>query len=846
LKKNRFYQKLKKTAHRGLVWLILLAGFWSCVPTRNLKKNEYLLFNQKIEGNDKIDILELEVFYRQKPNRKILLLPFTPYLSLYYIGKRKYDKNIERDSARISNKIHEHKHEIKSVKVEIDSIQQKKITEENRLEIRRDTLKLRSKIGKTLIKVDKKEQQLKKKLEEGNWLMTSVGEPPSIYDSTNINVTLEQMQKYLKHEGYFSGEVSYKTDTSKKKIDIVYSVSEGEPHIIDSLLYQIPDSAVKELMKRSSAKSNLKAKKRYDESNLESERLRIYRLMKDHGYYNFVKSYILFEVDTTMGNRKAHINTIIRNPQDKLQHKLYRIDTVIIQTDVNTKVGRNSANTDTLLYNGITYIQEGTKYSKRVLDSKIFVRKDVLYSQTHTEETQRSLAGLNMFKFINIKYDTTGGEFKTYIFASPYPKYQLTAEGGLNVTQALPGPFVSGSYLNRNIFRGAEIFELRARFALEAQTGFTDPDNSYRSLEWGINGSFTFPRILFPIPSKWKKLVAYRLPQTTISAGYSSVERAEYARDNVQAVITYQWQNKSIAQFSISLLDLAVINTSRIDDEFLDLLRSLSSGGNSLVNSFDRSLVSSTIFTYTKASKNYGSFDRKSKYIRLFAESGGTYLNLVNKTLIENKEEIFGLRYYRFYKFAVDQRFSFPIAQHGLIATRLHAGVAQPYGKGTDVLPYEKFFFSGGSNSNRAWRARRVGPGSYTPDTNDDGTFDYSLEQPGEVILEGNIELRTNVFGFVDGALFVDATNVWTLSESIEQEGSKFEPKDFLSELAVGAGFGVRLDFSFLLIRFDVGVKIFDPARPTGQRYIGDNISLRKPLGEKGQSVFNIGIGYPF
>ncbi len=532
-------------------------------------------------GNEKIDVLELEAFYRQKPNRKILLLPFTPYLNLYYIGKRKYDKNIEEDSTKMSNKIQELKFEINNLKAEIDSIQQEEITEENELEIRKDTLKLKSKIGKIAVKADKKEQKLKKKLEEGNWLMTSVGEPPSIYDSSNINATVEQMQKYLKHEGYFSGEVRYETDTSKKKIDVVYYVSEGKPHIVDSLLYKIPDPAVKDLMTDYLAKSNLKKGKRYDESNLESERLRIYRLMKDHGYFDFVKSYILFEVDTTMGNRKAHVKTIIRNPQDEPSHKLFKIDTVIVQTDVNAKVGRNISKTDTLFYKDITYIQEGTRYSKKVLDNKIFIRKDSLYSQTATEETQRSLAGLNVFKFINIKYDTAGGKFKSYIFASPYPKYQLTAEGGLNVTQSLPGPFVSGSYLNRNIFRGAEIFELRARFALEAQTGFTDPDNSYRSLEWGINGSVTFPRILFPIPAKWKRLVAYRLPQTTISGGYSSIERAEYARENVQSAITYQWQNKSNAQFSISLLDLAVINTSKIDSAFLNLLQNLSSGGNS-------------------------------------------------------------------------------------------------------------------------------------------------------------------------------------------------------------------------------------------------------------------------
>ena len=829
---------------RSIGYCLLMGQFLSCVPTKNLKKGEQLLFNQSIEGNKAIDTEELEEFYRQKPNRKILYLPFTPYLGAYYLGKKRYDRTIQRDSTKLADEIALLKGDAKQLQNQIDSIRESNFPSSEAERVNKDTLKLQQTKDRLLAKSDKREKRLEKKLTQGNWLMNSVGEPPSIYNEENIAYTQEQMAKYLKYNGFFRSGVSVSRDTTKRKVSVVYTINEGEPHLVDTLLYEIPDTALFQLMEANLDKSALKKGARYNEKNLNAERTRILRLAKNHGYYEFAKSYIFFEVDTTQAPFKASIKTIIRNPPGKDAHRIFKVDQVVLETDVD--INRSTINADTIRFKDIIYIQDQHKYSKKVLDMKVFIRKDSLYSQTDTEETQKALAGLNIFKFVNIKYDTLGGKFKANIFASPYPKYQIIGEGGLNVSQALPGPFLSGSFSTRNIFNGAEIFELRTRFSVEAQAGLTDDDNTYRGIEWGINGSLNFPRIMFPIPSKWKKKVAYRQPKTILSGGTSTINRAEYERNNIQGVITYQWLNKKNAQFNLSLLDLSVVNTSRLEEEFEQLLDELAANGNTLKNSFERSLVSSATFSYTKASDRYGSLKKKSKYTRLFLEGGGSYLNLLNQTFLETRDNIFGLRYYRFYKASIDQRIAFPVSERGQVATRIHAGFAKPYGGGPNTLPYEKFFFTGGSNSNRAWRARRVGPGSYTPPLNDDGTFDYRLEQPGEILLEANLELRGNLFSFVDGALFIDASNVWTIENDDARPGSQFNPKDFLGELAIGAGFGIRLDFSFVLLRCDIGTKLFDPARELGQRYIGDNISLRNPFGEKGQTIVNIGIGYPF
>ncbi|MGB0524555.1 MAG: BamA/TamA family outer membrane protein [Flammeovirgaceae bacterium] len=819
--------------------LLLLASVFmmithqACVPTKKLGKEEYLLFNQTIKGTNKLNTEELEAFYRQKTNRKILYMPIMPYLSAYYLGKKGFDKHLHQDTIRRKEKIALIQQEIDAKFLVLDSLRKQQIE---------DTFKLKRKIGKLEDKRDAKYAKMLKRVKEGNWLMSSVGEPPSIFNKESLDITLEQMNRYLQHKGFFAGSVSANLDTAGKKIAVTYQVVENQPHLIDSLTYGIQDSSMLHLVRKDSVNSLLQLGDQFDESKLEKERIRLLRLMKDNGYYTFVKAFIFFEVDTLRYPYQAHIKTIIRDPPNGGKHRVYRIDEVVVETDVD--INRQRTKADTVNYQQIIYIQETQKYSAKVLDRKVFIRKDSLYSQTVAEETQKAFANLNIFKFVNIKYDTVGGGFKANIFSQPYPKYQLSGEFGLNLSQSLPGPFLSGSFITRNIFGGADILELRVQFGVEAQAGATDENANFQSLQWGANASFSFPRIMFPIPLKWKKKVAYRAPKTLISGGYSFVDRLEYNRKNIQGAISYQWLNKKNAQFSLSLLDLSVVSTPRIDSSFQARLDELFDQGNTIKFSFDNSLITSTIFTYTKTGNTFR--DRKFKYTRLYLESGGGYLNLLNQTFLIDSETIFGLRFYRFYKFSVDQRLSWPIGKNGQLASRIHAGFAKPYGSGTNVLPYEKYFFSGGSNSNRAWRARRVGPGSFTPELTDEGVFDYRFEQNGEILLEANLELRGHLFSYFDYALFIDASNVWMTSEDVTRPGAQFEINDFWSEMAVGAGIGFRLDFSFLLMRLDIGTKIFDPARPRSERYIGNKINWQNPFGEKGQTLLNIGIGYPF
>jgi len=826
-----------------LCFFAISCYFSSCIPTKQLAENEYLLYSQNIKKNKAVEDEALEVFFRQKPNRKILYLPIMPYLYAFYAGKKKYEKTLVSDSIKLI--AIQDKYDVKIVEQQqrIITLAESDAYEKGSIKLDKDTTRVINKIRRLRQKMNKRLFKVQERMEKGNFLMSTVGSPPVLFDSLAAVYTADQMTKYLHYKGFLDATVQVDADTTTDKLVTVnYIINEGMPYIIDSILYAIPDSSIREIVEKDRKNALIQTGSMIDQEKIENERKRLTRLIQNNGYFSFEQSYIYYVINDTIADNKVQVTEIIRNPDGKDAHEILRIDEVFFYSDVDVN---NISSTSDTKYRGIHFIEKEKRFSKKVLNNKVKIRPDSLYSIQNTEDTQIALGRLDIFKFVNVLYDTTGGVNRANIFTSPYPRYQYTIEGGLNVSQsAIPGPFASFSFKKRNLLGGLEIFEARLRGAIEAQAGATEQQN-FRGQEYGINLSLSFPRILFPIRSKQKNKLSMLTPSTQLLGGFSFVERPEYTRFNIQSALNYRWQNRKNDVFNLNLVDLSVINTTRLDSLFSQRLEQLFNQGSTLINSFDRSLVSSINASFTRSNNAFNIQSRKTSFFRVFLETGGTFFNLWNRTNIATEEKMFGLRYFRFIKGLIDIRNGFPVGKKAQFATRVSFGVAKPYGEGSKSLPYEKYFFSGGSNSNRAWPARRIGPGSFTPDTLSNGQFDYSFEQPGEIIFESSIELRRNLFSFVDGALFADASNIWMLREDPTRPGSGFE-SDFWKELAIGIGGGVRLNFDFLLIRFDLGVKMYDPARPEGERYIGNNLSFRQPIGEPGQYTLNLGIGYPF
>ncbi len=808
--------------------------------TRYLKKDEKLLYRQSINAPKGFPTEGISELYVQKPNRKFLGLPINVLVWMYYTGEAHYHPEkfvAKRD--RIEKKF----------SAKIDSTTSRK---------RKTNLQYRK---------QKKIDGLNVKIESGNMFM-QWGEKVSVFDSANVAGTTQRLDGYLFTKGYFLGKASYTTSESNKKVTVKYFIDPGPRYFYDSISYDIADTAIETIMEKNKARNLLRKGDPFDQEKLNSERERIDLLLKDNGYFDFSRQYVDFDIDSSYKpGYKIALRVEIKNPARRLFHKKFVVDSVSFTTDASTQPPKKNARRQTSVYREITFNYYTDLYSKKILSQRVFIKKDSLYNRTAAFETQQKLTSLDVFKFANINYDTSGGHFVANIFTSPLDRYSWSNEAGFTVTQGFPGPYYNMSLRKRNIFRGLESFDINGRFGFEGVASPTHIGNFYKSTEASLNGTLTFPQFLIPLSSNAGFKYGKFNPRTKIVAGYTYTDRPpDYTRAITNVSAQYNWEtNKRRLQYSFTPISLSVIR-SKTDSAFNALLETLKSQGNNLINSFKPSFVSSMIFSVIWNPNNYGNTKTSAFFLRAQVEAGGTLFNFYTPTFATNR----GLETYKFVRLNFEIKKTMVMDRNTVLAYHFNSGMAYSYGNGRS-LPYEKYFFAGGSNGVRAWRPRRLGIGSYpvklSSNPAKDGLFDYSYEKPGEILLEGSIEVRKKLFGFFSGALFIDAGNVWTFKQVAPQTGSdyptwtgntQFRIDQFYKEFGIGTGFGLRFDFTFLVLRLDVGVKAYDPARAVGDRFILTKAKFWSPyaqVGEGGKAdpnslrdpvIYNVGIGFPF
>lgn len=798
-----------------------------CFGTRHLSDGEKRIYHQQIDAPKHINNGVLKEQLTQQANKTIL--PFVPTsltIGFYYFGNMFYKPE---------------KYEARKTKVAEKYDKRIARTDNDR---RINTLEY------------KKQQMLDRleaKIQNGNTLM-QWGEPVVVFDSTQLGPSAQRIETYLFSKGYFDASVSTSTEQAswhKKMVNITYSVETGIPYYFDSIIYFTQnDLRIDSLLNASEPMSYIHRGDVYDEEKLSRERERIDLLLKDNGYYNFSRQYVEFNLDTSsLSGRRIIFMANIRPPDRGVMHPIYRVDSIRFTADANViRPGDERMNE---VYNNILFRYFTDDYSPKILSPRVAVRPGTLYSRSRTLQTQQQLAKLEAFKFVNINYDTSGGYFITNIFTSPLSRYEWSNEAGVNVTEGYPGPFYNLNLKRRNLFGGLENLDFNGRIGFEGVSSALQTENIYRSIEAGVNTSLTLQKFLFPLNRAAQARFGNYNPRTRIQVGYAYTNRPEYTRSNASGSFTYLWETRRTTELFLTLTNINVISTPFKTAQFDSLLLDQEQRGNlSLSRSFNPSFVSSMIFGIGW-NNNYRNSETNSSYIRAQIESGGTSLNFLSTDPITDR----GLEYFQYLRFSFDFRRNIILNRTTTLAWRVNTGMAYPYSD-NKTLPYEKFFFAGGSRSIRAWRPRRLGWGSLPPsvseDIKEDGYFDYSFERPGEILLEGSIELRKDLFGFVEGAAFIDAGNVWLFRELQRPEGitygtTQFRINEFYKQLGIGTGFGLGFDFTFLILRFDVGIKVYDPARPPGERFVLDDLKFFKPFGQgKEPVIYNIGIGYPF
>ncbi|MEC7754826.1 BamA/TamA family outer membrane protein [Roseivirga sp. UBA1976] len=810
-----------------LIISVLLA---SCTGVKYLEQGEKLLYNQEIAGVKKANKNDIADQILLEPNTRFPIIgPIGAYI--YETGERAFD------SAKVAREKEEFIEEIDA-----------------RIEERQANGKSTKKLE---AKKNRKVDRYNKELRLGNGRMRT-GSPLAVYDSALIEQSAVRIRNYLMSKGFRKSAVTIETKEKGRKITQTFRIKEGKRSFIDSLMLRTGDTTITRIITEAKANSHLKVGEYYDRANMEKEQDRLDLLLRNNGYFEFNKRFIEFVVEYAPKSEDLWITTIINKPANRDFHKQFKIDSIVFNTSGNEEI------LDAMNYLGIKYNFSDIYFSPKVLDTRLKLEPNQLYRYSDVVNTQRQLLNMDIFRFANVNFDTTlvQDKFVANIYTAPLQRYQLTQELGVNVTEGTFGPFYNLSLRNRNTFGGAEILQFNGFIGSDGVSSATEQEGTFSisNLQYGANVSLTFPRFVTPFNSRELSRRSFNA-KSSLVLGYSFINRPEYSRQNLNGSYGYSWQNeKGNISYRLNVSEINLVNTSRIDSAFQKQLDDLELQGNTLAQAFNKSFVSATNFNAI-FNNNYGNTEKPSDYLRVFLEAGGTIYNLIGTGLLESDS----LTYFKFGKAQLDYRKYIPLGEDKSLHWRVNVGYALPYGE-EKALPYERYFFTGGSNSNRAWFPRRLGPGSAHPykldeDGNNEiidgqlvplrtGRESYRFEQPGEILLELSLEYRGNITSFIDWAFFIDAGNVWRFQEFASDDpsqvqrlstGGAFSFSDFYKEIAIGAGLGLRFDFNFLVFRFDAGHKIKDPRFPEGLRW-----QMPFSRSRQGQTVWNIAVGYPF
>ena len=612
---------------------------------------------------------------------------------------------------------------------------------------------------------------------------------PVIYDTLQARLSCQDLMTAMQNEGYMNAGVSLYTETKGKKLKATYLLHPGQPFLIGKVNYDIQDEGIQQLLHLDQTDNQqIKPGMRFTVETLDNERKRIAGLLSDNGYFRFNKDFIHFTADTVMGRKDIALTLQLRKYKSnsnspEVDHTRYLIRDVLFQSNDSDRIHLRKQ----VLLNA-TAIKEGRPYDASAL-----------------QRTYNNFARLQAVKYTNIKFaevpDTNLLDCHIQISTNKPSTISFQPEG-TNTAGDL-GAAASITYTNRNLFHGSEQLSIEFRGAYEAITGLEGyQDQNYT--EFSVETKLVFPRFLAPFLSK-----SFRRRQTASSewaVSWDFQNRPEFHRRVFSSAWRYRWSEpKHHLNYRFDLLDLNYVYMPWISSTFKrDYLDNAENRNAILRYNYEDIFIMKTGFTV--------SYTDGVDAVRANFESAGNLLNGVSKgfgfkTNSQGQHTLFNIAYAQYVKFDFDYTHLFQFDKRNALALHAGLGVAYPYGNST-VLPFEKRYFSGGANSVRGWSVRELGPGKFK---GTDGRIDF-INQTGDVKLDLNAEYRSSLFWKLQGALFIDAGNIWTLRNYAEQPGGQFKFTEFYKQIAASYGMGLRLNFDYFILRFDVGMKAVNPA----------------------------------
>ncbi len=825
-----------------------------------MKNGELLLTeNTVIVDDEKVKDAALNSLLTQKPNPKIPVLGIPFGLHFYNLSEENPDSTftdwLHRKPKRLERKTR--------------SISKKQI----------DALR-RSKVG------------------IHNWIKKT-GSAPVVINESKTRKSLQQLKRYYFTQGWFNVEGNYKIakdSTRKKRGGITYNLKKHHAYSIDSISEKISSPIIDSIFQKTKNSTFIKQGEQYLATNFENERDRLTIQLRNSGLYYFDQEYISFDADTNGLGHKVNIKYIIPNRRISqgdttalIPFQIHNINEVRIVTDYSY-TNRNKVLKDSVDYLGYKlYSYEELKYRPKAITNSVSITPGEIFKDIDRTLTYNQLSELRNFRYPNISYqedpkDTTGTGLIATILLSPKKKYTASFDfDAYTSTIQQFGIGFSGSFLIRNVFKGAENLEISASGSVGSSKESNDSDSTFfNTSDVGADVKLTFPSILFPANTN-KIIPKYMSPFTTISAGLNAQNNIGLDRQNFNGVFSYRWKPRTIRTNIFDLINVQYVrNLNTVNyfnvyqtsydrlneiarttnytfqdgsslgirnneaDDFIQLALDVD-GGLSISNELrdevsgirqrkDRltedNLIFASTFNWTRDSRE-NIYDNSFSRVRFKLEAAGNLLATVASSIGLEKNssdnfETFGVAFSQYVKFETDFIRHWELSNNSIFAMRAFGGVAIPYGN-SNSIPFTRSYFAGGANDNRGWRAYDLGPGS------SGGILDFN---EANFKLAFNAEYRFTILGSFKGAFFTDLGNIWNVLDSEDSEAFAFNGFNDLSELAVASGLGIRYDFGFFVLRFDVGFKTYDPARLEGERWF-------KEYNFK-NSVLNIGINYPF
>jgi outer membrane protein insertion porin family len=680
----------------------------------------------------------------------------------------------------------------------------------------------------------KKEKGLK------HWLKTKIGEPPVLTSQLDLEYNKKLLQNYSENKGYFNTTTKADSIHTRKTAEAIYTLKPGRQYTIRTVKFPNDSSALSTAIRNTIPESLLEVNDGYNFDIIKEERIRIDNGLKEKGFFYFGPDYLKIQVDSTVSDHQVDLIVKVKNETPTASKNQYKINNISIHS--NFSIVSDTAKTDkdsAVKHHDFTIYDSEKLFKPELFDQVVTFKKGELYTKTNHNLSLKNLENLGVFKFVQNKFvttDTIGHYLNTDYTLTPLTKKSIRLELLAKTNSAnYNGTELNLNWSNRNAFGGAELLNISIYGGFEVQV--SGQNTGYNVYRGGAEANLLWPKILSPF--KIKPFRGY-MTKTKATLGYEYQNRTQlYSLQTMKAAFGYLWKSNERKEHQLNITEITFASPKDVTALYQEEVNN----NPSLANVVKKQLVFGPSYSYIY-SNTMKKEQKNSIYYKGTVNLSGNLAGLITAANIKKKDtiEIFDVPFSQFIRLENEFKHYLKLGKDSQLVSRIILGAGFAYGN-SDEMPFISQFFIGGTNSIRGFKARSIGPGTYQDTAINSNS--YTQDQSGDIKLEINTEFRTNIYKMVKGAVFVDAGNIWMLRDNPNKLGAKFT-SDFMNELAVGAGAGLRFDLSVLVLRTDLAFPIRKPYLPQGNRWVIDTVNFGSSSWRNENFIFNIAIGYPF